>query len=112
MLLLKLRRPVLFQFKPGQYAFLKYSNIDAYWHPFSIASDPSSRYLEFYIEVFGEDTWTGKLWDLLKKEKNDVFNDSRIEMGVMGPCGTSLGKTENFSHGLAIGAGTGNEQSL
>ncbi|KAL7560334.1 hypothetical protein ACA910_020257 [Epithemia clementina (nom. ined.)] len=107
MLLLKIRKPVLFQFKPGQCAYLKCSAVDQHWHPFSIASDPASRFLEFYIEVFGPETWTGRFWDLLKQERDSPLDDSRIGMDVMGPFGTSLGKTENFSHGLAIGAGTG-----
>lgn len=38
MIILRLRRPAIFTFKPGQYAFLRLKNIDAHWHPFSIAS--------------------------------------------------------------------------
>lgn len=98
MLLIKIRRPALFQFKPGQYAFIKVATIDRHWHPFSIASCPSSDFLEFYMETFGPNTWTGKLWDTLED----------MEIEVMGPYGTSLtGNASQNSHGFAIGAGTG-----
>jgi hypothetical protein len=66
MLILKVKRPVLFNFKPGQYAFLRLAEIDQHWHPFSIASGPDSSFLEFYIEVFPEESWTGKLWKMLE----------------------------------------------
>jgi len=107
MVILKLHRPPLFQFKPGQYAYLKLSCIDNQWHPFSIASGPAASYLEFYIEVFGEKSWTSKLWKMLQGDGDGGISQRQIEMEVMGPYGTSLGKTENFSHALAIGTGTG-----
>jgi predicted ferric reductase len=106
MIILKMNRPVLFRFKPGQYAFLRVPAIDAHWHPFSIASGPDSSILEFYIEVAGEKSWTNKLWDhLTANMKYQTGPGSLVE--VMGPSGTSLAKTEEFSHVLAIGAGTG-----
>jgi len=104
MIILRLRRPVLFHFKPGQFAQLRLKEIDNHWHPFSIASGPGSTCLEFYIEVFGEKSWTSKLWQLLQSE---VTGDRRIEFEVMGPYGTPLAKTQDYSHGIAVGAGTG-----
>jgi len=107
MIILRLKRPTLFNFKPGQYAYLRLSSIDHHWHPFSIASGPASSYLEFYIEVFGKDSWTNKLWSVLEGDGNGGFSEKQIDLEVLGPCGTSLAKTEEFSHGLAIGTGTG-----
>lgn len=109
MIILRLRRPELFCFKPGQFAYLRLSAIDSTWHPFSIASGPASSYLEFYIEVFGKSSWTSKLWDVLEddNEKNGGYSERYIELEVLGPCGTSLAKTEDFSHAVAIGTGTG-----
>lgn len=52
MIILKMNRPTLFIFKPGQYAFLRVCGIDRAWHPFTIASAPRSNTVEFYIEVF------------------------------------------------------------
>ena len=110
MMILKLRRPLLFNFKPGQYAFLRLQDVDIHWHPFSIASGPNESELEFYIEVFKDDSWTGILWNVLKKDKasmNSDLSDLTIDFDLMGPYGTSLGKTEDFSNVLAVGAGTG-----
>ena len=105
MVILRLRRPVLFHFKPGQYAQLRLKELDNHWHPFSIASAPGSSCLEFYIEVFGETSWSNKLWQLLQKETTEA--NRRIEFEVMGPYGTALAKTSDYSHAIAIGAGTG-----
>lgn len=109
MIILKIERPSLFQFKPGQYLYLKLASIDTHWHPFSIASDPASKELELYIEVFSNKSWTCKLWDILESTANESLGKSHatIEFEIMGPCGTSLAKTEDFSHVLAVGAGTG-----
>lgn len=116
MLILKLKRPPLFFFRPGQYAFLKVNSIDSvHWHPFSIASGPNSPYLEFYIEVFAVNSWTDKLWNLLdesnapaNKVGGTITSSPRlVEFQVMGPCGTGLPTTKDYSHAVAIGTGTG-----
>jgi hypothetical protein len=67
--------PYSLQFKPGQYA------CTSQFHrfvlaSFSIASGPDSPFIEFYIEVFNEQSWTGKLWQLI--------NDNRAEEGRTG----------------------------
>jgi len=106
MLILRIRRPVLFHFKPGQYAQLRVKEIDHQWHPFSIASAPGSSSLEFYIEVCENGSWTDKLWNLLQKETTD--SNRCIEFELMGAYGTALApKTDDYSHVIAIGAGTG-----
>eukprot|EP00339_Tiarina_fusa_P005595 CAMPEP_0117040420 /NCGR_PEP_ID=MMETSP0472-20121206/28285_1 /TAXON_ID=693140 ORGANISM="Tiarina fusus, Strain LIS" /NCGR_SAMPLE_ID=MMETSP0472 /ASSEMBLY_ACC=CAM_ASM_000603 /LENGTH=281 /DNA_ID=CAMNT_0004751141 /DNA_START=148 /DNA_END=989 /DNA_ORIENTATION=- len=110
MIILKLDRPVLLAFKPGQYAFLRCPMIDTSWHPFSIASCPESSQLHFYIEVFEGKAWTKKLWDLLDNETTSSGQDvSNLQMmfEVMGPYGTSIAKTSDYSHILAVGGGTG-----
>ena len=50
MVILKMKRPTLFIFQPGQYAFLRFRGVDRVWHPFTIASAPRSNTVEFYIE--------------------------------------------------------------
>lgn len=140
MLLLKLKRPPLFSFQPGQYAYLRVPKISStQWHPFSIASGPSSSNLEFYVEVFEPGSWTDQLWNLLVQEqpKSPVSDEEHVEealqavkglrMGtqgfndkgsialnvctvsidIMGPSGSGLANTQDFSHALAIGTGTG-----
>jgi NAD(P)H-flavin reductase len=115
MIVLKIRRPVMFDFKPGQYACLRLRKIDIHWHPFSIASGPGAPNLEFYIEVFGEKSWTCKLWNILNPDnslRESDLSNLLIDIEVLGPYGTSLGKTEDFSHAIAIGAGTGTQHAL
>lgn len=108
MMLLKIQRPALFRFRPGQYAYLKLGRIDPHWHPFSIASEPESKCLEFYVEVFDDKSWTGKLWTLLQEDTtSDGTSLRQINIEVMGPFGTSLAKTDDFSHVFAVGTGTG-----
>ena len=107
MVILTLRRPALFRFKPGQYAYLRVGKIDNHWHPFSIASDPSSPNLQFYVEVYSSKSWTGKIWDMLQDDRDSKFSSRQIDVEIMGPIGTPLAKTEDYSHVLAIGTGTG-----
>jgi predicted ferric reductase len=106
-ILLNLRRPTLFDFKPGQYAMLRLREVDNQWHPFSIASGPESSTLEFYIEVMSEGSWTHRLFDLLKKVEQHGIEKEMIEFEVMGPFGTGLANSAVYSHMLAIGSGTG-----
>uniref|UniRef100_A0A7S4UUI0 FAD-binding FR-type domain-containing protein n=1 Tax=Ditylum brightwellii TaxID=49249 RepID=A0A7S4UUI0_9STRA len=109
--IVKLHRPSLFMFEPGQYALLKIPGIDANWHPFSIASGPESDYLEFYIEVHGNESWTNRLWCMINGSSfsgHKMIKRYRgITVEVKGPYGTPLGQTEDFSHSIAIGSGTG-----
>lgn len=116
MILLRLKRPALFQFEPGQYAQVQFPDIDVHWHPFSIGSDPGSDVLEFYIEVYNDLSWTGKLRQLLDRGSDssklglrETFQQSHhgIKVHVMGPFGTSLGRTQDYSHAIAIGSGSG-----
>ena len=108
LVILKVQRPALFQFKSGQYAYIRIGTINNQWHPFSIASRPDSSHLEFYIEVYEGKAWTKQLWDLFDDEsgsdKIDVYN---LKIELMGPYGSSLSRSKNYSHILAIGAGTG-----
>ena len=108
LVILKVRRPSLFQFKSGQYAYLRVGAINNQWHPFSIASCPESSHLEFYIEVYEGKAWTKQLWDMLYDEsgsdKTEAFD---INVELIGPYGTSLCHSQTYSHILAIGAGTG-----
>lgn len=106
MLIVKLRRPALFQFQPGQLAYLRVCTIDGHWHPFSIASDPSANVLEFYMEVMAADSWTDRLWTMIA-QNHDNSGYRLIEFEIMGPYGTPLAQVEDYSHVLAIGTGTG-----
>ncbi|KAL7532784.1 hypothetical protein ACHAXR_004839 [Thalassiosira sp. AJA248-18] len=100
--LMKLRRPTLFRFKPGQYAFLRAPEVDRFWHPFSIASDPNSKEIEFYLEIYDTGSWTRTLNELIAKSPDENF-----VMELMGPYGTGLVNKKEYSHVVAIGSGTG-----
>lgn len=84
-------------------AFLRVESIDRTWHPFSIASNPDSNEVEFYIEVFGDGSWTESLWTKLKNQ------DKRQQMYIdlLGPYGTALVKDSSYTNIVAIGTGTG-----
>ncbi len=124
--LLKAPRPSLFQFSPGQYVYLKIPSIDKYrWHPFSIASSPESDDLQFYIKVYDDKSWSGKLFAMMQSlERENAMRDMwhtgdgegcmnrvKIAMEVMGPYGTPLGNKINYSHALLIGTGTGEDSA-
>ncbi|KAJ1428590.1 hypothetical protein B484DRAFT_396704 [Ochromonadaceae sp. CCMP2298] len=101
--LLALRRPLGFDFQPGQYAYLKCDRIDPTWHPFSVASDSHSDLLEFYIETRGDPgSWTHRLWELGKT----VGTSAPLQVQVMGPYGPQL-DLQDHTHLLLIGTGTG-----
>ena len=107
MIILEVKKPDLFYFQPGQYVYLKVPSIDNIWHPFSVASSPNSQNVVFYIEVFGEKSWTNGLYEKISNDfvATDINVDNSIQ--IMGPYGTSLGDVKNYSHGVIIGAGTG-----
>jgi NAD(P)H-flavin reductase len=107
MLILQLKRPALFRFKPGQYAYPRVGKIDMHWHPFSIASDPSSPELQFYVEVHKEKSCTGKNWTMLQEDCENTFSYRQVDVEILGPIGTPLAKTQNCSRALAIGTGGG-----
>eukprot|EP00984_Skeletonema_dohrnii_P017189 scaffold7772_cov128-Skeletonema_dohrnii-CCMP3373.AAC.1 len=102
MLILKMKRPPLFMFQPG-HAFLQVESIDKTWHPFSIASDPDSNSVEFYIEVLGEKSWTECLWTKLKNQDKH----QTMYINLLGPYGTALVKDSSYTNIVAIGTGTG-----
>lgn len=120
MVILEVEKPGLLYFHPGQYLYLKIPSIDNIWHPFSVASSPTSENLVFYIEVFGEKSWTHGLYNKLlsastkgtAESKRDSWEDNLAmtfdnSIQVMGPYGTGLADVKNYSHGVVIGAGTG-----
>jgi predicted ferric reductase len=108
LIIMKVRRPALFHFKSGQYAYIRIDAINNQWHPFSIASRPDCSHLEFYIQVYEGKAWTKQLWDLFDDESSSgKIEVQNLKIEVMGPYGTSLSHNQNYSHILAIGGGTG-----
>lgn len=92
-------------YSPTPSAFLQVESIDRSWHPFSIASDPDSSVVEFYIEVFGEGSWTNCLWTKLQSKGKGIHQ--KMCINLLGPYGTALVKDSAYTNIIAIGTGTG-----
>ncbi|CAK0840944.1 unnamed protein product [Prorocentrum cordatum] len=98
MLTLVCKKPVDFQFAPGQYAYIQIPSLDLTFHPFSIGSAPEEVVLRFYIVVY-KGQWTEKLADAIEEKTVSGVN-------IMGPFGPGL-DTNNFVSVSAVGTGTG-----
>jgi predicted ferric reductase len=62
-----------FDHSAGQYAFLNIPSIDEWqWHPFTVASAPSSPYRTFLIKDMGAGTWTHELSKLASLCSDDA----------------------------------------
>jgi len=116
MAIMKVKKPNLFHFYPGQYVYLKVPAVDNRWHPFSIGSAPESETLDFYIKVYKDTSWSGKVFKLLqdhqmdKKASGGVFDDNPIEqikVEVLGAYGVGIGDKLKYSRALFVGSGTG-----
>jgi hypothetical protein len=117
LIILKVKKPDLFHFSPGQYVYLKVPAIDNLWHPFSIGSGPHAKSLNFYIKVYEESSWSGRLFQLIN-EQNDTLKNAwdqvssethftNIKIEILGPYGCSLGNRSDYTRALVIGTGTG-----
>jgi len=98
MLTLVCKKPVDFQFAPGQYAYIQIPSLDNSFHPFSIGSAPEEAVLRFYIVVY-KGQWTEKLADAIEEMTVGGVN-------IMGPFGPGF-DTNNFVSVSAVGTGTG-----
>eukprot|EP00854_Cymbomonas_tetramitiformis_P026210 gene26210-32117_t len=107
--IVRLQKPLSFTFNPGQYVSLMIQELDFTWHPFSVGSAPNERTLDFYIEVYGNNTWTSKLWDLVDQNPKNpkVAGKLNLEVKVMGPYGVAISDYSSFRHIMTIGTGTG-----
>ncbi|XP_054001434.1 NADPH oxidase 5 isoform X1 [Hylaeus anthracinus] len=66
---LVIKRPVHFDFRPGDYVFVNVPAIARYeWHPFTISSAPEQEdYIWLHIRAVGE--WTNRLYSYFEKEQ-------------------------------------------
>ena len=91
--------------------------MDNRWHPFSIGSAPESDTLDFYIKVYKETSWSGKIFILLQdnelcmKQGRDIWQDNqhhdKIKVEILGAYGVGIGDRLKYSRALIVGAGTG-----
>lgn len=62
-----------FDYQCGQYAFINIPALSGLqWHPFTISSAPSDRYVTFHIKSMGEGTYTHALQQLVHRHINAV----------------------------------------
>jgi len=109
-LILRLKRPIHWKFRPGQFASLCASGVigDPHWHALSIASSPDEATVDFYIEVQGPGSWTDRLWSASRDhdiERGVASQSWRIK--VQGPFGVALADFDEYKHIIAVGSGTG-----
>lgn len=103
--ILTLERPPGFHFEAGQSANLRIPEIDAFAHPFSIASGPKSSKLVFIIEIIERTSWTGKL---AFAPVNLAHTEDKIPFVIVsGPFGNPVANLQDTDAVLAIGTGTG-----
>jgi hypothetical protein len=111
-IILRLRRPALFQFQPGHYAQLRLRKISTGWHSFYIASNNENFCeLDFYIRVPAAATDDGKSWALnvwrLLEDQRDSPIALQLDVDVRGPLGTPFPRMSNYSHVLTVVSGSG-----
>jgi predicted ferric reductase len=85
----------------GQYCFLCIPSLSPLqWHPFTIASKPSSPTLTFLIKDMGDDQWTGRLNQLVR-------GGGAPDVLVDGPYGASGMATHDYQRVLFVAGGVG-----
>lgn len=112
---LTIYRPPYFHFKPGDYVFLKISQIARFeWHPFTISSAPEDmKFLTVHIKSAGN--WTNTVFDRYKSfidGTSEVLKINRQEAPVEriwldGPYASNTRYIFNSSHTILIAAGIG-----
>ncbi|XP_044264795.1 NADPH oxidase 5 isoform X3 [Tribolium madens] len=71
---LVIKRPLQFDFHPGDYVFVNIPAIAKYeWHPFTISSAPEQEdYMWLHIRGVGQ--WTNRLYEYFEKEQEKLHN--------------------------------------
>ncbi len=128
LVILKVKKPSLFHFCPGQYVYLKVPGVDNRWHPYSIGSGPESKSLDFYIKVYEENSWSGRLFQMIHDQQESTSENEEawdaglsltdrdapgdlefqtFKVEILGPYGCSLGSKTEYTRAIVIGTGTG-----
>ncbi|KAL8117474.1 respiratory burst oxidase homolog protein C-like [Apium graveolens] len=122
LLALHVFKPPEFQYKSGQYMFVKCAAVSPFeWHPFSITSAPDDDYLSVHIRSLGD--WTAEIRDVFSKVcqpsptgKSEVLRsefiqgdsiNSKVKVSIDGPCGAPAQDYKNYEVVLLIGLGIG-----
>lgn len=110
---LVLRRPREFDYRAGQYAFIRIPSISNFqYHPFTLTSSPEEHTISFHIRAVGD--WTTKVYNKLNFELSALqrFEDQSIPhdflpVHVDGPYGAPSEDFYHYDRIIMIGAGIG-----
>lgn len=97
-----LEKPVDFQLRAGDYAFLKIPALAAHeWHPFTISSAPEREHLTFHVR--SEGNWT----TALRRVCDSWRPEQPLTVHIDGPYGAPSAHVFSTRHAVLIGAGIG-----
>lgn len=103
-LVLHMTKPPGFEYKSGQYMFVKCSKVSAFeWHPFSITSAPIEEHLSVHIRALGD--WTKKIHDVFSKRVQR--HESLPKIMIDGPYGAPAQDYKEYKVVMLIGLGIG-----
>lgn len=80
------------------------SDIDGYWHPFSIGSGNEAPHLTFIVEVKAKGSWTARL---ASKEIVAKLLSGEATVQVRGPYGYAAAELKGADAVIGVGTGTG-----
>ncbi|KAJ8925948.1 hypothetical protein NQ315_009801, partial [Exocentrus adspersus] len=92
---LVIKRPLQFDFHPGDYIFVNIPAIAKYeWHPFTISSAPEQEdYMWLHIRAVGQ--WTNRLYEYFEKEQEKLHNGEIPPVAVPAKKRLSNGSIDN-----------------
>ena len=86
-------------YKSGQYILLKCDEISIFqWHPFTISSSPTEKYMEISIRCLGD--WTFNL-------RKSILNHANLKFKIDGPFGSPIDTIEDYESAILIASGIG-----
>ncbi|KAM8781593.1 NADPH oxidase 5 [Rhynchonycteris naso] len=132
---LVIKRPPLFNYRPGDYLYLNIPTIARYeWHPFTISSTPEQKDT-IWLHIRSEGQWTNRLYESFKAsdpvdcdskrlsrslrrrrshwrpQVSEMFPENHqfcnIKCYIDGPYGTPTRRIFASEHAVLIGAGIG-----
>jgi predicted ferric reductase/Ca2+-binding EF-hand superfamily protein len=103
---LQIARPAGFDYRPGDYMFIKVPVISRFeWHPFTISSGPEDQ--DFVsVHVRNSGNWTGALYEYFKRIRTEG-REVETSIHLDGPYGAPSSQSADSKIAILIGAGIG-----
>ncbi|MBV7338833.1 hypothetical protein KFU94_63560 [Chloroflexi bacterium TSY] len=116
---LEVERPQNFNYRPGDYLYLRCPEVSRYeWHPFTISSAPEDKEtLSVHIRAVG--SWTGAIHELFQQQREAILSQNghymnghaapevRVPVYLDGPYGAPSSHIFESNVAILIGAGIG-----